>query len=283
MGESSRTPQTTRQSQHREEELPELTLATQTTQQVRRDASLASATLPEDHLQLEIDRMLKNAEEDRHQELMQAATCEAVARADAARRPYRADELPAMVRRARRDPNFYGLAALQMYTGVAQQLSADDYRSWMRDGLEYFNLGPRHPRSKFFRGFLQARILRSRCRALPFQWERVGSSFALVYFCQALGPLFPLAPGRCFLSLWPSVLWPLAGLGSAFVLRVSALLFLTLIGISWFRAWLVSGRSQVQVLPSVIDLGKLWWAPPSIWAVGVVELGSSKIPLGRGK
>lgn len=60
--------------------------------------------------------------------------------------PYTAEELPAVVARARRTPNFRGLVALEMYAEVAQQLSGDNYRHWMADRRGYFDLGKRHPR-----------------------------------------------------------------------------------------------------------------------------------------
>lgn len=58
---------------------------------------------------------------------------------------YSAKELPAVVHHARNTPNFIGLAALELYAEVAQQLSGDNYRQWMADGLGYFDLGKRHP------------------------------------------------------------------------------------------------------------------------------------------
>lgn len=60
--------------------------------------------------------------------------------------PYRREELPGVVNRARRNPRLRGLAALELYASVAQHLSVADYTRWIADGLGYFNLGPRHPR-----------------------------------------------------------------------------------------------------------------------------------------
>lgn len=62
--------------------------------------------------------------------------------------PYTREELLDVLHRALRNPNFQGLAALEMYVAVAQHLKGQHYLDYMEDGLGYFNLGPKHPRRR---------------------------------------------------------------------------------------------------------------------------------------
>lgn len=105
-------------------------------------------------LQNEIDDILRTVEEERHQQtepppspdrrhMMMESKREMIAYHSNAL--YKRQDLSAVVNRARRNPNFRGLAALEVYAATAQHLSESNYRAWMADGLGYFNLGPRHP------------------------------------------------------------------------------------------------------------------------------------------
>lgn len=123
---------------------PNLGITTQD-QQIQDDATL----------QQEIDALLRTVEEDRLRHATPEPPPDNVRMMNETERaivayhsdaPYSREELPAVVSRARRNPRFRGLAALEIYASVAQQLSDSDYRIWMADGLGYFNLGPRHPR-----------------------------------------------------------------------------------------------------------------------------------------
>lgn len=137
-------------------ELYNRTDLTKTIQQVRREVSPASTRLLDQHLQQEIDDMLRTVEEERYRTQVNpplsprsetlVRRTEDEMRAHMDDTPYTAADLPEVVRCARRNPHFQGLAALELYTDVAQHLEGDNYRQWMIDGKGYFNLGKRHPR-----------------------------------------------------------------------------------------------------------------------------------------
>ncbi|KAG0595096.1 hypothetical protein M758_UG139000 [Ceratodon purpureus] len=119
-------------------------------QNLVRDSSPDTAQRLQTFLQQEIDNMLAAVERERHEveemELIVAENEDAAARRLRFNRaPYQRDELQEVVRHAQCMPSFPGMAALEMYANVVQQLDGSAYDRWMADGQGYFALGPRHP------------------------------------------------------------------------------------------------------------------------------------------